>query len=88
MRTLTVRLPDELAQEIDAESSAGGLSKSDVVRRRLARRPLRALREPPSFFDLAADLIGSVARDGLPADLSARKKHYLRERGYGNNRRR
>jgi hypothetical protein len=87
MRTLTVRLPDELAQEIETESRAGGLSKSDVVRRRLERRPRRAVREPPSFFDLAADLIGSVAGDGLPADLSARKKHYLRERVYGKDRR-
>lgn len=28
-----------------------------------------------------ADLIGSV--DGLPADLSAHKKNYLRSTGYG-----
>jgi hypothetical protein len=31
-----------------------------------------------------ADLIGSV--DGLPADLSARKKHYLRVMCYGRKR--
>lgn len=31
-----------------------------------------------------ADLIGSV--DGLPADLSARTKHYLRSTGYGRKR--
>jgi hypothetical protein len=33
------------------------------------------------MLDAIADLIGSV--DGLPADLSARKKHYLRATGYG-----
>jgi hypothetical protein len=31
-----------------------------------------------------ADLIGSV--DGLPADLTARKKDYLRATGYGQKR--
>jgi len=79
-------LPDDAGtKEIEAESLPEA-SKSDVVRRRLARRPLRALREA---VDLAGDLIGSVARDGLPArPSSARKKHYLRSGAYGNNRRR
>jgi hypothetical protein len=31
-----------------------------------------------------ADLVGSV--DGLPADLSARKKAYLKTTGYGQKR--
>lgn len=87
MKTLAVRLPDELAKEIEAESRAAGLSKSDVVRQRL-EAPARRGASQPSFFDLAEDLIGSVGGDGLPADLSARKKHYLRERGYGKDRRR
>ncbi len=87
MKTLTVRLPDELAQAIEAESRAAGVSKSDVVRRRLEARGRRT-GTPPSFYDLAADLIGSVRGDGLPTDLSARKKHYLREWGYGKARRR
>ena len=86
MKMLTVRLPDELAQAIEAESRAAGLSKSDIVRRRLATSARRA--GTPSFADLAGDLIGSLRPDGLPADLSARKKHYLRERGYGKARRR
>ena len=60
-RTLTVRLPDRLATEIEAESHAAGLSKSDVVRRRLEGRSRRGASPPPSFFDLAADLIGSVS---------------------------
>jgi len=34
-----------------------------------------------SALDRIADLVGSV--DGLPADLSARKKHHLRVTGYG-----
>jgi hypothetical protein len=58
-------------------------SKSDVVRERLERASLAA-REPRSPACAIADLIGSV--DGLPADLSARKKHYLRATGYGRKR--
>jgi len=88
MRTLTVRLPDKLAAEIEAESRAGGISKSDVVRQRLQGRVLRVMGAPRTFYDLAADLIGAVRGDRLPADLSARKKHYLREWGYGKPHRR
>ena len=88
MKTLTVRLPDELAHAIEAESRAAGVSKSDVVRRRLEARAYRAAAAPPTFYDLATDLIGSVRGDRLPEDLSARKKHYLREWGYGKAHRR
>jgi len=83
MKTLTVRLPAPLAAEIEAESRGRGISKSDVVRERLqvvakdARRPNHPLAP-------IADLIGSVS--GLPPDLSARRKHYLRTTGYGRKR--
>jgi Arc/MetJ-type ribon-helix-helix transcriptional regulator len=79
MKTLTVRLPDELAAQIEAESRARKISKSDVVRDRLAlAKPHRA----PSIDDIS-DLIGSV--EGLPADLSSNIKQYLKA-GYGRKR--
>jgi Arc/MetJ-type ribon-helix-helix transcriptional regulator len=80
MKTLTVRLPEPLVAEIEAESRGRKCSKSDVVRERLQRavRPERRRSQP---LDAIADLIGSV--DGLPADLSARKKRYLKATGYG-----
>jgi Arc/MetJ-type ribon-helix-helix transcriptional regulator len=83
MKTLTVRLPEALVAEIEAESRLRRLSKSDVVRERLslARRASRRRCAP---LDAISDLIGSV--DGLPADLSARKKHYIRKTGYGQKR--
>jgi hypothetical protein len=84
MKTLTVRLPDALASEIEAESRKRGISKSDVVRERLQRERNGAL--PPGLEDIA-DLIGSVD-DDLPRDLSVRKKHYLKAWGYGRKRRR
>jgi Ribbon-helix-helix protein, copG family len=82
MKTLTVRLPDALAAAIEAEARLRKLSKSDIVRERLERAPVGAAEPNPASYDIA-DLIGSV--DGLPADLSARKKHYLRL-GYGRKR--
>jgi Arc/MetJ-type ribon-helix-helix transcriptional regulator len=84
MKTLTVRLPDSLAAEIEAESRKRGVSKSDIVRERLARA--RAAGELPPELDDIADLIG--IGDGLPSDVSARKKDYLRLWGYGGKRRR
>ena len=85
MKTLTVRLPDELAARIEAESRARKVSKSDVIRERLSRPP-RSRGRRESALDAIADLVGSV--DGLPADLSARRKAYLAASGYGQKRRR
>jgi hypothetical protein len=82
MKVVTVRLPEALAAAIEAESRRRGLSKSDVVRERLERAP--AAREPNAPAYDIADVIGSA--DGLPADLSSRKKHYLRVTGFGRKR--
>jgi Arc/MetJ-type ribon-helix-helix transcriptional regulator len=83
MKTLTVRLPEFIVAEIDAESRKRKVSKSDIVRERLQTGPKR--RQPGStLLDSIGDLIGSV--DGLPEDLSARRKHYLKSTGYGRKR--
>ena len=83
MKTLTVRLPEAVVAQIEAESRGRKLSKSDVVRERLsvAAGPSRRRHV---LLDAIADLVGSV--DGLPADLSARKKAYLKATGYGQKR--
>jgi Arc/MetJ-type ribon-helix-helix transcriptional regulator len=83
MKTLTVRLPEPLLADIEAESRGRKMSKSDVVRERLqiARESTRP--KSPSV-EAITDLIGSV--DGLPPDLSARKKHYLGTMAYGRKR--
>jgi Arc/MetJ-type ribon-helix-helix transcriptional regulator len=85
MRTLTVRLPEALVAEIEAESRGRKVSKSDVVRERLSRAGATS-RHRPRLLDAIADLVGSV--DGLPADLSARKKAHLEKTGYGRKGRR
>jgi Arc/MetJ-type ribon-helix-helix transcriptional regulator len=85
MKTLTVRLPEALVAQIEAESRGRKLSKSDVVRERLSRvtgsRPRR-----PALLEAITDLVGSV--DGLPANLSARRKAHLKSTGYGQKRHR
>jgi Arc/MetJ-type ribon-helix-helix transcriptional regulator len=73
MKTLTVRLPDPLAAEIEAESRSRRVSKSDVVRERLMRAKAEVADDPLASI---RDLIGSLDRG--PPDLSARKKEYLR----------
>jgi len=90
MKTATFRLPDQLVAEIDAEARARHVTRSDVVRERLAVYGVQApgARKAPTFRELAGDLIGSVPDDGRPADLAARKKHYLKAWGYGPKRHR
>lgn len=82
MKTLIVRLPETLIADIEAESRHRNVSKSHVVRERLqsAKRP----KGQSARLEVIADLIGSV--DGLPEDLSSRKKYYLQKTGYGKKR--
>ena len=82
MKTLTVRLPEPLAAEIQAESRERKMSKSDVVRERLTARPTTA--RTPASLAAIADLIGTI--DALPADVSSRRKHYLTSTSYGRKR--
>jgi hypothetical protein len=81
VKTLTVRLPEALVAELEAESHELHCSKSDVVRKRLSLFPRRSRAAPA---DAVADLIGSV--DGLRPDLSARMKAYLKATRYGRKR--
>jgi hypothetical protein len=85
MKSLTVRLPDGLVAQIEAESRERKVSKSDVVRERLTSAEKRRRPRPPTFAAIA-HLIGSI--DGLPSDLGARKKYYLKATGYGRERHR
>ena len=83
MKTLTVRLPEPLVADIEAESRGRKISKSDVIRERLETAP-RSRRRRDTSFNAIADLVGSV--DGLPSDLSSRKKAHLQTAGYGQKR--
>ena len=81
MKALTVRLPEALIAELDAESRDLQCSKSDIVRKRLS---LTTHRSGPTPLNSVADLVGSV--EGLPVDLSGRTKAHLKATGYGRKR--
>lgn len=83
MKTLTVRLPEALVARIEAESRDRGISKSDVVRERLQNDGGPRTRRS-ALLDAVSDLVGSV--EGLPADLSTRRKAYLESTRYGRKR--
>jgi len=69
MKILTVRLPDALVAEIEAEARRRTISKSDVVRERLTR-PVS--KRSVGTLDQIADLVGSI--EGLPSDLSKSRR--------------
>jgi Arc/MetJ-type ribon-helix-helix transcriptional regulator len=83
MKSVTVRLPDSLVDDIEAEARRRKMSKTDIMRERLTRNMDNG-NVPPSL-EAIADLLGSI--DDLPADLSSRTKEYLRA-GYGRKRNR
>ena len=83
MKTLTIRLPASLATQIEAEARARKVSKAAIVRERLGAGD-GASGDAPVPPEAIADLIDSV--DGLPPDLSARRKKHLEAIGYGRKR--
>jgi hypothetical protein len=80
MKSLTVRLPDEVMALLEAESKERHVSVSDVVRERITAYRVSPSK-PQDTFSMIQDLCGSV--EGLPKDLSSRTKHYLKKSGYG-----
>ena len=68
MKTLTVRLPETLVADIEAESRTHKVSKSDVVRARLSEPHPSSVAAGASALDQIRDLIGTV--EGFPRDLS------------------
>lgn len=74
MRTISVKLPDELLAQLAKEARARRVTKSSLVRESL----VKGLQEQPSTgagscYDLARDLAGTVK--GLPKDLADNPKY-------------
>lgn len=80
MQTLVLRIPDDLARDLEEEAKRLNLSKSEVARRRLS-----AAASPAAGYDLIAGFVGSIK--GGPTDMSTRKKAYLKSSGYGKKKR-
>ena len=78
MKTLTVKVPEDLDLKLAAAAAKRGESKSDLIR--TALESIVNTNEaiiPNSCLDLAKDIVGLV--EG-PSDLSHNKKHL---KGYG-----
>lgn len=74
MKNLSLKVPDPLAVELEAEAAKRGLSKSEVVREALGEHLGRG-RGPGSgsVAELAARFLGSV--EGAPPDLSSNPEY-------------
>lgn len=75
MKTLTVKLPDELAVRLEKRAMQFGVSKSALVRESIERDLTQGERveEQPSVYDLVKDDLGCF-ESGL-SDLSTDPKH-------------
>ena len=79
MKTISLKLPDDLMADLDQEAQARGLTKSALVRQSLESSLRRGPRGVAvSCYDLARDLAGSVR--GLPRDLAHNPKYV---KGFG-----
>jgi Arc/MetJ-type ribon-helix-helix transcriptional regulator len=78
MKTVSLKLPEDLDARLESTARRRSWSKSEVVRRALTRfLPSDERSAGPSFADKAASLVGCV--EG-PEDLSSNPQ---RLRGYG-----
>lgn len=79
MQTISLKLPDDLIAELEAEAKARRITKSAIVRESLAKALRRkSPASEVSCFDLASDLAGKVK--GLPVDL-AENAEYMEDFG-------
>lgn len=73
MKTISLKLPNDIADKLEKETYMRGSTKSYMVREALAEYFSKSHQtKPGSFLDLAKDLCGSVVG---PVDLSTNKKH-------------
>ncbi|MFM7181245.1 MAG: CopG family transcriptional regulator [Verrucomicrobiales bacterium] len=74
MQTISLKLPDALLARLEEESRLRRTNKSALVRAALERELAPDQRgKPPSCYDLAGDLAGSIK--GLPKDIATNPKY-------------
>ena len=77
MKTISLKLPDDVDARLEARAKAIGTSKSALTREALAKYLDGQDGSEVSCLDLVRDLVG---RAKGPGDLASNKKHL---RGYG-----
>jgi hypothetical protein len=78
MRTISLKLPEDLLEDLTNEARARRVTKSLLVRESLEKSLRRQDAAAVSCYDLARDLAGAVK--GLPEDLADDPKYI---RGFG-----
>jgi hypothetical protein len=73
MRTISLKLPDDLLADLEREARDRRITKSVLVRESLEAALRHPTRQSPSCYDLARDLAGSVK--GLPRDLATNPEY-------------
>jgi hypothetical protein len=74
MRTISLKLPDDLFAQLEHEARARRTTKSSLVRESLASAlSKKSSANAPSCYDVARDLGGSVR--GLPEDLAVNPEY-------------
>ena len=74
MQTISLKLPDEMLAQLEAEAKARGVTKSSLVRESLEKvLHKESSAGAVSCYDLAHDIAGAVK--GLPEDLADNPKH-------------
>lgn len=74
MKSLTIRLPDDIAERLEQESRERGISKSDLVRERLSQGSPRQ----PAAHELMAILEASWADSARDRPRQFRSPHKRR----------
>ena len=77
MKTVSLKLPDDIDAKLEARAAALGQSKSHITREALTQFLEHQATADVSCLDLVRDLVG-VAHG--PGDLASNKRHL---RGYG-----
>jgi hypothetical protein len=77
VRTISLKLPDDIDARLEAHARDLGRTKSDITREALSRFLEGQPAAGVSCLDLVRDLVGTVRG---PRDLASNKKHL---RGYG-----
>jgi hypothetical protein len=79
MKTISLKVPETLDEELGRRATSRGVSKSDLVREAVAAYLVDDTPPPATgFLSAAGDLVGCI--DGGPKDLSYNPEHLA---GYG-----
>ena len=77
MRTVTVKLPDEVFQKVSRSAAQRRVSKSEIIREALSAKEMPS----ESLYSRIEDLVFDGT--GIPRDLSSSPQHL---KGYGSSR--